>query len=1252
MSGERAPRLRPGSGELELVRLRDVSELPAEWEALRTDGQIGVARPTLEAFAAAGIPGVTTRYLLARRAGRLEAGAALHRVAIDLGAQRFAWSEELAVRARDLRRPDLLRFRAILCGLNVSQGRDDVVSGGAPPSEEVVRAIAAHAEEAAARQDLDGVVFGHLHPDRLPPFQALREHGYVALPSLGYATLPVRWRSLAGYLDALRSGYRRQALADLERRDRAGVAPALDLDLATHAEELTPLYLAVVERAEQRIETLNARFFSALARAWGGRASLVGLRRGGALVAGAVVVRTPSRLSCLEVGIDYGLRDEAGLYHALLLALVERACELGVERLDLGQTALEAKARLGAEIVPTWLFVKARSPAVAAALRVERHHLRPAPTPSRRVFRDAPTAARRAEGAPPTSPGASERLAAAGGEWATYVNPELANLLGLFRLDRTWVRGEGARLWDVEGREALDLAGGYGALPFGHNPAFLWDAVAALRDAGTPQLVQGSLPAGPGRLAAALVGVAPRGLRHVVFASSGAEAVEVAIKAARAARRRPVIVVAEHGFHGKTLGALSATPTRHYQSPFFAPAPGFETVPYGDAAALERLLAARGAEVAAFLVEPIQGEGGVIVPPEGYLRAARDACARHGVLFLVDEVQTGLGRTGRLFATDDDLRPDALVLSKALGGGLVPSAACLLSAAAWTEELALRHSSTFAGNAMAAAIGLAVVERLTRDGGAFVAEARRKGDALRARLEEAARRCPAIAGVRGRGLMLGVEVASLDTVDSPSLRQLAREKKLVPLLCSYLLERHAVRLLPPLARRTTLRLLPPLDTPDADLARAGDAMADAFERLHAGDVRSLARHLVALPAPSRRLVPVAATVPAPLAAPSSLPWLAPRPAAPVGRFAFLIHALDLGNYRAFEPSLGPTDDVETAAFDRLLREAVDAIEVSRVCLRSATGAVCEGWFIAVPFTTRGLVGLEPGHALRWIRAAVAMGRARGADVVGLGAFTSIVTGGGARLRGSGVGLTTGNAYTVSTALEALRRGARALGTDPAASTCAVVGASGSIGAAVAACVAPTVGRLVLVGNPARRDALARLEALATELRRTAGTAEIALTLDPRAAVAEAELVVTATSAVCEVIRPEWLRRGAVVCDVAQPPDVSADVRRARDDVLVIDGGVVALPEPIALGWDFRFERGHAYACMAETMLLALEGRREEAVGQRLDPARVAEMTALAAKHGFTVAGLRRGGRPIGAAELARVRASCGRGDSPDPVGRP
>jgi acetylornithine/succinyldiaminopimelate/putrescine aminotransferase/predicted amino acid dehydrogenase len=1225
-------------GGVTVTLLCAASELPREWPALVGERQVALLPGFLAAFEAARVGGVSTRYLVAARGGRVEAGAALHRVEIQLEEQRFSWSADLVRKARDLRRPDLLRFRALFCGLNASQGRDDVASGARPPAAEVVAAIAAAAEEIALQRDLDGVIFGHLHEDRLAPFASLRERGYVLLPSLPYATLPVSWRSLEEYLALLRASYRRQALACLQRAERAELVVSPALDLGAHAEEFLPLYLAVVGRAEQKIEVLNAEFFRRLSAAFPGRSTLVGLRRGGRLVAGAAVLHHGARLVCLDVGLDYGLREDADLYHRLMLALVDRAGALGVAHLDLGQTAIAAKARLGARLLRTWLLVKARSPLTAAALRVDRADLRAEPLPERHALREGRDGLELAE---PAAAGC-DPVQIAGGDYARHVNPDLAALLGVFRLDRVYVRGEGTRLWDSEGREVLDLTSGYGALPFGHNPGWVWDAALALRARGAPQMVQGALSAEAGRLARELCRRAPAPIRYAVFASSGAEAVEVAIKAARAATRRPLIVVAAGGFHGKTLGALSATSDAALQRPFFAPAPGFATVPYGDADALERLLAERGSEVAAFLVEPILGEGGIVVPPDGYLRAARAACDRHGALLLLDEVQTGLGRAGRLFACEEEgVAPDAIALSKALGGGLVPAAACLLAPSAWSEDLALRHSSTFAGNALAATIGLAVLQRLTADDGALLADVRRKGDALRARLRELALRCPALAEVRGRGLMVGLELGGLEEVDSPILRHLAREQKLIPLLCGYLLCRHGVRLMPPLGRKTTLRLIAPLDVREAELARAAEAVEDGFERLQRGDVRALSRYL--LDGRADVMSPFAAA--SPRRADGSVPWR-PTPSAerPTGRFVFLLHPLDLDIYRLLEPSLAVIDDQEAGGFDRTLRDLVDAVELSHVRLRSAAGALAEGWFIGVPFTTRGLISLRPHESLRWLRAGLELAKRKGADIVGLGAFTSVVTGGGIGVQDEGIAVTTGNAYTIAVANQALLLAAAEMGVDERRATCAVIGANGTIGRVCSLFLSRAVRRLLLVGNPAKPDAPERLRELAAEVRAfSAAPPEIECTLDARGAVSEAELLVSTTSAVGPILQPEWLRRGAVVCDVAKPSDVSGEVRRLRDDVLVIDGGVVHLPEPVSLGWNFGFEPGYAYACMAETITLAFEGHRSHySLGRRLPPEQVVEIAARAERHGFRVAGLLSFGRPVGSAELDRVRASAGR----------
>ncbi|MEX0732168.1 MAG: aminotransferase class III-fold pyridoxal phosphate-dependent enzyme [Aquisalimonadaceae bacterium] len=222
-----------------------------------------------------------------------------------------------------------------------------------------------------------------------------------------------------------------------------------------------------------------------------------------------------------------------------------------------------------------------------------------------------------------------------------HVNPTVANILSLLRLDRHYVRGEGSLLYDADGRRHVDFVAGYGAVAFGHGPAFL---DAALHDHLTrrePGLVQPSVLGPAARLARRLTELAPAGLTYAWFSNSGAEAVEAALKACRAATGRPGVVYTQRSFHGKTLGALSATGAEKYQQPFFARLPDYHAVPYGDLAALRTLLAERAAAIACVILEPIQGEGGIVVPPDGYLRGVRELCDRHDVLLVLDEVQTG-----------------------------------------------------------------------------------------------------------------------------------------------------------------------------------------------------------------------------------------------------------------------------------------------------------------------------------------------------------------------------------------------------------------------------------------------------------------------------------------------------------------------------------------------------------------------------------------------------------------------------------
>ena len=321
----------------------------------------------------------------------------------------------------------------------------------------------------------------------------------------------------------------------------------------------------------------------------------------------------------------------------------------------------------------------------------------------------------------------------------------------------TLERGEGVWLFDTAGRRYLDMMSAYSAVSFGHGHPAL---VHALTEQAKTLAVT-SRAFHTARLGSFLERLCRiTGMARALPMNTGAEAVETAIKAARkwaykvkrVSEGQAQILVAAGNFAGRTTTIISFSSEAQYRDGFGPFTPGFASVPFGDAAALE---AAIGANTAAFIVEPVQGEAGIIVPPVGYLRAVREICTRRNVLMIADEVQTGLGRTGRILACDHEgVRPDGLTLGKALGGGLLPvSAFC-----AREDVMAVfhpgDHGSTFGGNPLGAAVGEAALTLL--ESGPFCETARVQGEYLLARLAHLAH--PAITDIRGKGLLVGVEI--------------------------------------------------------------------------------------------------------------------------------------------------------------------------------------------------------------------------------------------------------------------------------------------------------------------------------------------------------------------------------------------------------------------------------------------------------------------------------------------------------------
>jgi ornithine--oxo-acid transaminase len=345
---------------------------------------------------------------------------------------------------------------------------------------------------------------------------------------------------------------------------------------------------------------------------------------------------------------------------------------------------------------------------------------------------------------------------------AEHINPANARTLKTIGFDRCYTRAEGPYLWDIKGDKYLDLLSGYGVFGLGRNHPEVRRILRDFLDADYPSLVKLEAPLLSGLLAAELKKRMPNDLDLVFFTNSGAEGVETAIKYAKCATGKPAIVYCKKSFHGLSSGALSVNGDDNFRQGFAPLLPDCRPVPFNDLAALEKELH-RG-DVAAFIVEPIQGKG-VNLPAAGYLLAAQQLCRRHGALFIDDEVQTGMGRTGKFLAIEHDgpVDPDIVILAKSLSAGFVPVGAVLCKK--WIHEKVFSsmqrsvvHSSTFSQGSFAMAAGLAALDVLDRED--LLANAAKMGDLIGGGVRAMIPRFEFLKEVRWRGLMLGIELGA------------------------------------------------------------------------------------------------------------------------------------------------------------------------------------------------------------------------------------------------------------------------------------------------------------------------------------------------------------------------------------------------------------------------------------------------------------------------------------------------------------
>ena len=416
------------------------------------------------------------------------------------------------------------------------------------------------------------------------------------------------------------------------------------------------------------------------------------------------------------------------------------------------------------------------------------------------------------------------------------INPQFARVLRLIGFDKIYVRGVGQYLYDEDGSEYLDMLAGYAVHNVGRNHPVVIQALKDLMDSQPATLVQMDAPLLSGLLAERLKELTPEALDTVYFTNSGTEGVETAIKFARKSTRRPRVLFCEHSFHGLSNGSLSLNADESYRTGFDPLIPGCDKVRLNDLDALSAEL--KKEDVAAFVLEPVQGKG-VFIAEDDYLRQARELFSRHGTALAFDEVQTGFGRTGRMFSLEHSgVEPDILIISKALSAGLVPVGAVLTKRSIYdgvfdSLDNCVVHSSTFGQGAYAMAAGIATLHVLEEEG--LVENSRRMGELLLEGLRELAGRFELVKDVRGRGLMIAIELgepASLKLKMGWKLASKLQKGLVAQAMVMSLLADH--RILTQVAGHglEVIKLIPSLVIDESDVKRFLAAFEDVLERSH------------------------------------------------------------------------------------------------------------------------------------------------------------------------------------------------------------------------------------------------------------------------------------------------------------------------------------------------------------------------------------------------------------------------------------
>lgn len=781
--------------------------------------------------------------------------------------------------------------------------------------------------------------------------------------------------------------------------------------------------------------------------------------------------------------------------------------------------------------------------------------------------------------------------------------PELARSLRSLGLDAIYERALGDRLWRrLNGGlvEVLDLVGGFGANLFGHYHPELLAELQRLLARQAPFLAQGSFHQGAAKLAQALRDKV--GDYVVIFTNSGAEAIEAAIKHSIVEMRRPLFWAVRGAFHGKTIGAVQLT--ERYRGPYAGYGPRVRFLDPWDANDWESA-EEDGATVCAAFFEPVAGEGGIRPLPTPFVEWLWRRSRQYGFPLVADEIQSGMGRTGTFLASERyGIQPDYICLSKSLGGGLTKIGAVMIRRERFVEQFSTKHTSTFAEDDLSCFIGLKALEILDRD--RLTEACATTGQWFLEKLRNLVATYPEqLVEVRGSGLMIGLELRDQSESASNGLRGLSLQEDLGLLASAYLLNVHNIRVFTTISSPFTLRIEPSAYIARDDLNRFLSAASMMCEAIGKADFCHLSGFLAGSP-------------PLPIRDYSHLRRSRREPSASLNKVGFIGHLPTPRHAPLWDPSLGVFNNNELETLlTRTSREMEPAV-FEQINVKSRTGQSVHFNCYMLNLTAAQFMDSMRNHQSQWVhpkvQEAVMMARDDGCQLVGLGGYTSIITGNCQRLKAPGTWLTSGNALTVGAGISVLEEAAEEQGILLSESRMAILGATGNIGSACASLIASRVGELVLLTQDTRSPRLAQTLAL---LKENAPEARIRVT-DQMEELGNCSLILCASNSPSPLVYARHLSNApAIICDLAVPGDVAPDVLRERPDVLVIEGGIIRLPcNPDFSIAGSPLAAGTTYACVAETLLLGLEGEQGHGTYGAVTLAGVRKMLSLASKHGF------------------------------------